>query len=68
MQPMPVKLTDRVVAPVRLALVLEGSVCADQRPDLPWLRGLAKAHVCEMESEKTQIQIALRGILSPKDP
>lgn len=39
------KLTDRALAPVRAALVLEGSVCADQGPDPPWLRGLAKAHV-----------------------
>lgn len=54
-----VKLTDRVVTPVRVALVLEGSVCADQGPDPPWLRGLTKAHVFEMESEETQIEIAL---------
>lgn len=39
------KLTDRAMGPVRAALVLEGSVCADQGPDLPWLRGLAKARV-----------------------
>lgn len=53
-----------VVASVRVALVLEGSVCADQGPGLLWLRGLAKTLVCEMESERTQFQIAL-GMCSP---
>lgn len=39
-------------------------MCADQGPGLLWLRGLAKTLVCEMESERTQFQIAL-GMCSP---
>lgn len=38
----------REVAPVKVVLVLEGPVCADQEPNLPWLRGMAKAHICEV--------------------
>lgn len=43
---------------MKVVLVLEGPMCADQEPDLPWLRGLAKAHLCEVEGRR-HIQIAL---------
>lgn len=52
---------------MKVVLVLEGPVCADQEPDLPWIRGLAKAHVCEVERERTHIQIALGCTIPPQD-